>query len=199
MHLRWETYTFLWSEWYKMDKINLWAATWGNVPSDTCVQQRLKSAFASLQSDQSTLHSYKETLHLWLPKIHLKKILIRLCKCAGWSESLLGAPFRRYFFRRCGSYACIQWNLCKRATFETEFSGWCGKDCLSYKGTCHVILLATKLHDMYLYKTTTFAHQPLKSTSKVAFLHRFHYMVSRSTWLPYLKALLARYFVLTLA
>ena len=43
---------------------------------------------------------------------------------------------------------------------------------LSYKGTCHVILLAklhdmylyktlAKLHDMYLYKTDTFSHQPL--------------------------------------
>ena len=30
---------------------------------------------------------------------------------------------------------------------------------LSYKGTCHVILPA-KLHDMYLYKTATFPHQP---------------------------------------
>ena len=39
---------------------------------------------------------------------------------------------------------------------------------LSYKGTCHVILLA-KLHDMFLYKTDN-----LKSVSKVALLHRFH-------------------------
>ena len=31
---------------------------------------------------------------------------------------------------------------------------------LSYKGTCHVILLA-KLHDMNLYKTDVFLHQPL--------------------------------------
>ena len=52
-------------------------------------------------------------------------------------------------------------------------SGRCGKSCLSYKGTCHVILLA-KLHDMYLYKTTTFPHQPLRSISKVAVLHRFY-------------------------
>ena len=44
---------------------------------------------------------------------------------------------------------------------------------LSCKGTCHVILQA-KLHDMYLYKTVTFPHQPLKSVSKVALLHRFH-------------------------
>ena len=54
-------------------------------------------------------------------------------------------------------------------------SGWCGKSCLSYKGTCHVILLA-KLHDMYLCKTTTFPHQPLRSVSKVAVLHRFYCM-----------------------
>ena len=35
---------------------------------------------------------------------------------------------------------------------------------LSYKGTCHVILLA-KLHDMYLYKTDNFFH---------IILHRFY-------------------------
>ena len=52
-------------------------------------------------------------------------------------------------------------------------SGWCGKSCLSYKGTCHVILLA-KLHNIYLYKTTTFPHQPLRSVSKVAVLNRFY-------------------------
>ena len=52
-------------------------------------------------------------------------------------------------------------------------SGWCEKRCLSYKGTCHVILLA-KLHGMCLYKTATFPQQPLKSISKVALLHRFH-------------------------
>ena len=46
---------------------------------------------------------------------------------------------------------------------------------LSYKGTCHVILLA-KLHDMYLYKTDTVLHinHYLKSVSKVALLHRFY-------------------------
>ena len=48
----------------------------------------------------------------------------------------------------------------------------------SYKGTCHVILLA-KLHDMYLYKTDNFFHinHYLKSVSKVALLHRFYCML----------------------
>ena len=46
---------------------------------------------------------------------------------------------------------------------------------LSYKGTCHVILLA-KLHDMYLYKTDNFFHinHYSKSVLKVALLHRFY-------------------------
>ena len=49
---------------------------------------------------------------------------------------------------------------------------------LSYKGTCHVILVA-KLHDMYLYKTDNFFHinHYLKSVSKVAHLHRFYCIV----------------------
>ena len=49
---------------------------------------------------------------------------------------------------------------------------------LSYKGTCHVILLA-KLHDIYLYKTDTFFHinHCLKSISKVALFHRFYCML----------------------
>ena len=50
---------------------------------------------------------------------------------------------------------------------------------LSYKGTCHVILLA-KLHDMYLYKTDNFFHinHYLKSVSKVALLHRFYCIIN---------------------
>ena len=50
---------------------------------------------------------------------------------------------------------------------------------LSFKGTCHVILLA-KLHDMYLYNTSTFPHQLLKSVSKVALLHRFQCCMFKS-------------------
>ena len=37
-----------------------------------------------------------------------------------------------------------------RLTLVIDVEKW-----LSYKGICHVILLA-KLHDMYLYKTATF-------------------------------------------
>ena len=57
-----------------------------------------------------------------------------------------------------------------KLTFVVDVERW-----LSYKGTCHVILLA-KLHDMCLYNTDNFFHinHYLKSVSKVALLHRFY-------------------------
>ena len=66
-------------------------------------KQRLKSTCSSVQSDQSHRCSREETLHPWLPKMRPVKILIRLRVCAGWSESSLGAHFRRYVFQRYGS------------------------------------------------------------------------------------------------
>ena len=78
-------------------------------------------------------------------------------------------PSRRDFRIFMYSKTCVR----EPPSRLTLNSGWCGKSCLSYKGTCHVILLA-KLHDMYLYKTTIFPHQPLRSISKVTVLHRFY-------------------------
>ena len=51
------------------------------------------------------------------------------------------------------SETCVRKSLL-RLTLVVDEERW-----LSYKGTCHVILLA-KLHDMNLYKTATFPHQP---------------------------------------
>ena len=48
-----------------------------NVPSDMCAQQRIKSAFVCMQSDQSLHCPHEETLHT-LSKMHPLKILIRL-------------------------------------------------------------------------------------------------------------------------
>ena len=94
------------------------------------------------------------------------------------------------YLEQCYSSPCDVREQCKEGYSKTYVrepplrltlnSGWCGKSCLSYKDTCHVILLA-KLHDMYLYKTTTFPHQPLRSISKVAVLHRFHCICK--TWI----------------
>ena len=83
-----------------------------------CAQWRLQSAYTSKQSDQSScLH--EETSHPWILKMYpRKKILIRLCECAGWSESSLGAHVQRYVFCHSGSnvyifihMVCILWIL----------------------------------------------------------------------------------------
>ena len=99
----------------------------------------------------------------------------------------------RYICEWMKSKYATRWDFLERLTWYSKTcvskppsrltlnSGWCGKSCLSYKGTCHVILLA-KLHDMYLYKTTTFSHQPLRSISKVAVLHRFYCIHNSATW-----------------
>ena len=70
------------------------------------------------------------------------------------------------------SKTCVRqppWKL----TLVVDVERW-----LSYKDTCHVILLA-KLHDMYLYKTGNFFHinHYLKLVSKVALLYRFYCIV----------------------
>ena len=59
--------------------------------NDLCAQQRLRSAWTSTQSDQSRCCPHEETLGLHLPFERTEKTLIRLGRCRGWSESLLGA------------------------------------------------------------------------------------------------------------
>ena len=65
---------------------NIWAASWQNQQNDLCTQQRLRSAWASAQSDQSLLFAQ------WVAKD--PSFLHAASKdggCPGWYESLLGA------------------------------------------------------------------------------------------------------------
>ena len=60
-----------------------------------------------------SLHcSHEETLHPWLSKMHPGKILIRLFKCAGWSESLLGAHCGSYLPYTPLAYVIEKWAKC---------------------------------------------------------------------------------------
>ena len=86
---------------------------WENVHSYMCAQRRLRSACASAQSDQSLRRQHEDSLHPWLSKAHPVKILNTLRKCAGWSESSLGAHVQSYIFWHCGSkdvYSIISTN-----------------------------------------------------------------------------------------
>ena len=62
-----------------------------------CAQRRLRSAWASAQSDQSLRCPHEETLGPQLPIQCTAKTLIRLGGCPGWSESSLGAQIIYWF------------------------------------------------------------------------------------------------------
>ena len=82
-----------------VNDVNVLTTIWTEVPSNMWAKQRLKSECAFAQSDQSLRCLHEETLHPCPSKMRSVKILIRLCECAGWSESSLGAQVRRYVFR----------------------------------------------------------------------------------------------------
>ena len=70
-----------------------------------CAQRRLRSAWASAQSDQSLRWPHEESLAPKLPIERTAKTLIRLGGCPGWSESLLGAH-SFYWFCHVVAHLC---------------------------------------------------------------------------------------------
>ena len=67
-----------------------WAMAWQNQQNDLCAQRRLRSAWASAQSDQGQRCLPETKLGPKLPTECTAKTLIRLGGCPGWSESSLG-------------------------------------------------------------------------------------------------------------
>ena len=77
-----------------------------------CAQRRLRSAWASPQSDQSLRCPHEESLDSYLPTERTAKTLIRLGGCPGWSESSLGAQSFCWFCHEAAhicSYAKRAW------------------------------------------------------------------------------------------
>ena len=73
--------------------IFIWAASWQNQQNGMCTQPRLRSAWASAQSDQSL--RWMDNL-IWVFNIDMKdhskrQFAITCCWCPGWSASSLGA------------------------------------------------------------------------------------------------------------
>ena len=66
------------------------------IQAGMCLQQRLKSVFASLQFDHSLSFPPGETLDPWLPIECPSKDLIRLCCREVWSESSLDTHANLY-------------------------------------------------------------------------------------------------------
>ena len=76
-----------------------------------CAQRRLRSAWASAQSDQSLRCPHEGSLGPELPNERTAKTLIRLGRCPGWSESSLGAHSFCWF---CHVTAHLQ--MCPKST-----------------------------------------------------------------------------------
>ena len=83
-----------------------------------CALRRLRSAWASTQSDQSLRCPHEESLGPSLPNECTAKTLIRLGRCPGWSESSLGAHSLCLF-----SYAAaqIQWCFPEENILRSKF------------------------------------------------------------------------------
>ena len=82
----------------------IWATSWQNQQNDMCAQRRLRSAWASAQTDQSLHCPHEEALGSQLPIRRTAKTLIRLGGCSGWSESSLGAQVILLVLSWGGSY-----------------------------------------------------------------------------------------------
>ena len=79
------------TQWFlKWCQYENWATTWQNHQNYLCAQWRLRSAWASAQSDQSQRCPPEAKFGPKLPIERTAKTLIRLGGCPGWSESSLG-------------------------------------------------------------------------------------------------------------
>ena len=85
---------------------NKWATSWQNQQNDLCAQRRLKSAWASAQSDQSLRCPHEETLGHLLHIERTMKTLFTLGGCPGWSECSLCAKLIWLIFSWGGSNYC---------------------------------------------------------------------------------------------
>ena len=97
-------FTVFWNSKYP-ETHTVWAASWQNQQNGMCAQRRLRSAWASAQSDQSLHCPHEESLGPGLPIECTVKTLIRLGGCPGWSESSLGTHAILLVLSRGGSYS----------------------------------------------------------------------------------------------
>ena len=74
-------------KWFQYEN---WPTAWQNQQNVLCAQRRLRSAWASAQSDQSQRCPPEAKLGPKLPTERTAKTLIRLGGCTGWSEFSLG-------------------------------------------------------------------------------------------------------------
>ena len=103
---------------------NSWAASWQNQQNGMCAQRRLRSAWASAQSDQSL-----RCLRSLATLERTAKTLIRLGGCPGWFESSLGAQPFCWFYHEAAHLDC-----CSKVEF---WRGFCYHFCFTDRCNKH--------------------------------------------------------------
>ena len=112
-----------WGEMYNIVNYKkFWAAAWQNQHDDLCAQRRIRSAWASAQTDQGLRYQH-DTLSPKLPTERTAKTPIRLGWLPGWSESSLGALviFLVLVLSCCGSncfFCSSSWYQNRAASFD---------------------------------------------------------------------------------
>ena len=107
-------------KWFQYEN---WSTAWQNQQNHLCAQRRLRSAWASAQSDQSQRCPPEAKLGPKLPTKRTAKTLIRLGGCPGWSESSLDTKVILLGLSWGGS-KCLFSSLCSTYTFHHIFYIW---------------------------------------------------------------------------
>ena len=119
--------------------VHNWAASWQNQQNGMCAQRRLRSVWASAQSDQS-LHwpslirvfavRMKKAWVLSYP-LSAQQRLIRPGGCPGWYESLLGAQSFCWFCQEAAQLFC---------GFKFYYSSvWCQRRLAALPGNLFIV------------------------------------------------------------
>ena len=140
---------------------NIWAIARQNQQNDLCTQRRLRSAWASVQSDESLRSALNGQLRAQCFFMRPTKTLIRLGRCSGWSESLLGAKVILLVLSWGGSYQlwaspCYwKWvNNLTVVTFHPQYLCTCQWFCLSPAPCPHLHHTTTNLYSSVVTATT---------------------------------------------
>ena len=152
-------------KWFQYEN---WATVWQNQQNDLCAQRRLRSAWASAQSDQSQHCPPEAKLSPKLPIERTAKTLIRLGGCPGWSESSLGTKVILLVLSWGGS-KCLKQNWVLSYPLSAQrrlWSDWVILLVLSWGGSKCFFLESTYAAHIHFITFFTFRIEPkMKSFS----------------------------------
>ena len=103
-------YWLLYLRWWENMSPNVRKCTFWHVPNENPNQPANPQSLIRVFVVRKTKFYMAKFYNRSLSKMHIK-ILIKLYKCAGWSESLLSIHVRRYVFYHWVSCICVNYSL----------------------------------------------------------------------------------------